>query len=156
MATDLQYMALSDLVYEDFESLIEEGSSLKDIRKSDLNKQGTKNRWPTYKEHIGDWEFLEAYKPKVLIDKEENDKKDKEKEYELTFEEKAFYAAAFQSPDQKEIIIAYRGTDGDNIIDDRDKLLGFIPIEPDFWGEMIIIKLSGVGLLIFDRGFGSA
>ena len=146
MATDLEYMALSDLVYENLNSEYERDPINKIINKEDLKKTGTKNRWPIYKIHIGNWEFLEAYKPTELLGK---------KESELTFEEKAFYAAAFKNTED-EIIIGYRGTDAENIVDDRDKLLGFIPIEPDFWGEMIIINLSGVGLLIFDRGFGSA
>ena len=145
MATDLQYMALSDLVYRKFKSK-NEGRLLKKIlSKEDLKKSGTKNRWPIYKEHIGDWQFLEAYKPTELLGKEEN---------KLTFEEKAFYAAAFQSPDKNEIVIAYRGTDSDNIIDDRDYLLGLIPIDPDFAGEMLKTNLGGIALSIPGRQFG--
>ena len=59
-----------------------------------------------------------------------------------------FYAAAFQSPDKSEIVIAYRGTDADNIVDDRDKLLGLFDVDLDFWGEMIITNLGRVGLSI--------
>ena len=144
MTTDLQYMALSDLVYENIDNDKSRRSIQKIFKNKNLERTGTKNRWPTYKKHIGDWEFLEAYKPTELLDK---------KESELTFEEKSFYSAAFQSPNQDEIVIAYRGTDGDRIIDDRDKLLGIIDKDPDFWGEMIITNLGKIGLSIPGREF---
>ncbi|WP_018249139.1 hypothetical protein [Orenia marismortui] len=109
--TDLQYLALADLVYNDFSKFQERGGTIvlqdifNDKNNFTVNKEDSKNRWKTYKNHVGDWTFLEAYDPDVLLTREKT---------ELTLEEQQFYAAAFQSPDKKEIVIAYRGTDGDN------------------------------------------
>lgn len=123
--TDLQYLALADLVYEDFSKFNGNngGIVLNDIFNDNSNfkskREDTKSRWRTYRKHVGDWMFLKAYNPKELLTGGKE---------ELTLEEEQFYAAAFQHPDKKRIVITYRGTDGDNGAYDRGKTISGVSV----------------------------
>jgi hypothetical protein len=114
MITDLQYLALSDLSYEDFKQ-VNEGDPLKNIlndeSKFPSERERTISRWRFYKKDLKKWKILKVYKPEMFLNK--NTEK-------LTLEEEQFYAVAFQSPDESKIVIAYRGTDGNNVADDSD------------------------------------
>lgn len=133
MVTEFEYLALADLVYLDFR-LENEGDPLNKIFEGHKNifkkkRKVTVNRWRMYKKRLSDWKVLKVYYPADLLTEEKT---------ELTLEEEQFYAIAFQSPSGNEIVIAYRGTDGNNIINDSGITIPILNLDIDFLGEHVV------------------
>ena len=102
---DQELMILSELVYERYsdDNKKELLSTIFESKPS-FNKELIKEKWQSgYSEIMEGWKFLEAYEIKP----------------DPSLQEQQFYAAAFQNA-EGEIVIAYRGTDGDNGIYDVD------------------------------------
>ena len=109
---DLEFLVLADLSYERYEKK-DEGDILKRIfQKHNFNdsaesgKSERKQRWGFFSERMEGWKLLEGfdvekYKQEWILQPED-----------IQLQYKQFYAAAFEKDD--EIVIAYRGTDGDN------------------------------------------
>ena len=123
MFTDLEMLNLADIVYERFKKDKDYGfsdgsfKSLREIFNShDFFETTRKARWEALSEEMKDWKLIDAFD----LAKYTTEKGLAEGGVQTQREQ--FYAAAFQKGDG-DIVIAYRGTDGDN--GDKDfKLLG--------------------------------
>ncbi|BDU50631.1 lipase family protein [Haliovirga abyssi] len=123
---DLEFLVLADLAYERYID-DDEGYNLEKVLKkhhfndtTETGKSERQQRWNYFSERMEGWKLLEGfdldeYKNKYKEEYESSfgEKKEGSKEFKnIELQYKQFYAAAFEKDD--EIVIAYRGTDGEN------------------------------------------
>ncbi|BDU50627.1 hypothetical protein [Haliovirga abyssi] len=123
---DLEFLVLADLAYERYEK-IKDIRPLKEVLSihhfndtTETGKSERQQRWNYFSERMEGWKLLEGfdldeYKNKYKEEYESSfgEKKEGSKEFKnIELQYKQFYAAAFEKDD--EIVIAYRGTDGEN------------------------------------------